>query len=134
MRALDHGRNFSFTALMANLTNTSRSHARSFRKDDTRAEQILWEVLRNRRLGGFKFVRQLPIGPYFADFACRERKLIVEVDGATHGSDEELRHDDRRNAYLHAAGWHIHRCWNDDVYRNLIGVCDSILLVLEKPD
>jgi very-short-patch-repair endonuclease len=134
MRALDHGRNFSFTALMANLTDTARSRARSLRKDDTRAEQILWEALRNRRLGGFKFVRQLPIGPYVVDFACRERKLIVEVDGATHGSNEEVQRDNRRSAYLDAAGWRIHRCWNDDVYINLNGVCDSILIALEVPD
>jgi very-short-patch-repair endonuclease len=131
MRALDHRRNFSFTATMANLSHTARSRARSLRKDDTQAERILWEALRNRRLGDFKFIRQLPIGSYIADFACRERKLIVEVDGATHGSDEELHHDDRRSAYLSAAGWRVHRCWNDDVYKNLIGVCDSILLALE---
>ena len=67
---------------MAFQTSTSASRARNLRKNDTEAERRLWEAIRNRRLAGFKFVRQLPIGPYVADFACRESKLILEVDGA----------------------------------------------------
>ena len=116
---------------MANLTHTSRTRARDLRKDDTQAERLLWEALRARRLGGFKFVRQLSIGPYFADFACREVRLIVEVDGATHASAEEVRHDAQREEFLREQGWRIHRCWNDDVFKNLTGVCDSILMLLE---
>jgi very-short-patch-repair endonuclease len=133
MRALDHKPDISFIARMANLTDTARSRARSLRKGDTQAERILWEALRNRRLGGFKFIRQLPVGPYFADFACREQKLIVEVDGATHGSSAEVQHDERRSAFIEAAGWRIHRCWNEDAYKNLVGVCDSILSLLSEP-
>ena len=116
---------------MANLTHLARSRARSLRKEDTQAERLLWEALRDRRLGSFKFVRQLPIGPYFADFACRERKLVVEVDGATHGDPAELAHDAQREQFLNAQGWRIHRCWNEDVYKDLVGVCDSILMLLD---
>ena len=106
--------------------------ARALRKDDTEAERRLWEAIRNRRLGGFKFVRQLSVGPYIADFACRECKLIVEVDGATHGSDAEVSHDERRSAYLHEQDYRILRFWNDDVFKGLADVCDAILLALAE--
>jgi very-short-patch-repair endonuclease len=115
---------------MANLSNLARTRARTLRKADTQAERILWDALRARRLGGYKFVRQLPIGPYFADFACRERKLIIEVDGATHGDANEVAHDARRGAFLLEQGWRIHRCWNEDVFKNLSGTCDSIVILL----
>jgi very-short-patch-repair endonuclease len=117
---------------MANLTNFARTRARTLRKTETQAERILWEALRARRLGGHKFVRQLPIGLYFADFACRERKLVVEVDGATHGDAHEIAYDARRTVFLHEHGWRIHRCWNDDVFKNLSGVSDSVLLLLAE--
>ena len=118
---------------MANLTADARNRARALRKAETQAERLLWEALRARRLGGHKFTRQLNIGPYFADFACREHKLVVEVDGATHGDAAEIAHDERRTAYLREQGWRIHRCWNDDVFNNLDGVCDSILIALSQP-
>ena len=117
--------------LMAHQTETSLTHARALRKDDTEAERRLWEELRNRRLNGFKFVRQLPIGPYFADFACRERKLVVEVDGATHGTESEMRHDERRTRFLEEQGWVVLRVGNLDVFTERNAVCDTILLALE---
>ena len=64
--------------------------ARTLRADAPSAEALLWSRVRARRLGGFKFVRQEPLGPYFADFCCREEKLVVEVDGATHSTEAEL--------------------------------------------
>jgi len=118
---------------MANLTHIARSRSRALRSDETAAEIKLWEALRGRRLGHQKFVRQLSIGPYFADFACRKQKLIVEVDGATHGSNAELMHDEIRTAFLESLGWRIHRVDNYDVFTNLIGVCDCILLKLAEP-
>jgi very-short-patch-repair endonuclease len=69
------------------------SRARALRSQPISAEAKLWAKLRNRQLGGFKFVRQAPIGPYFADFLCRERKVIVEVDGGTHGARPRRRAD-----------------------------------------
>jgi len=118
--------------LMANLDADARDRARNLRKHDTQAERLLWEALRARRLGGFKFVRQLAIGPYFADFACREHKLIVEIDGASHGTEAEVAHDQVRTEYLVAQGWRVRRAWNQDVFTNLNGVCDSILLLLRE--
>jgi very-short-patch-repair endonuclease len=80
------------------ITETRR--ARSLRRTQTPAEARLWSKLRNRGLAGHKFVRQEPVGPYFADFLCRERALIVEVDGAAHSTSEELTQDARRTRFL----------------------------------
>src|SRR5256885_1095580 len=63
--------------------------ARRLRRNETEAENILWQQLRNRKLEGLKFRRQFPIGPFFADFCCLERKLIVEVDGGQHKENRE---------------------------------------------
>ena len=117
---------------MAYQTATSLTRARALRQDDTEAERRLWEELRSRRLDGFKFVRQLPIGPYFADFACRERKLVVEVDGATHGTENEVHYDERRTRFLEEQGWTVLRVQNMDVFTARTAVCDTILLSLEK--
>jgi len=56
--------------------------ARQLRKVENAAEDLMWQELRGRRLNGYKFVRQLPIGPFFADFACREKNVVVEIDGS----------------------------------------------------
>ena len=117
--------------LMAYQSETSLTRARALRRDDTEAERRLWEELRSRRLNGFKFVRQLPIGPYFADFACRERRVVVEVDGATHGTESEVRHDEKRTRFLEERGWLVLRVWNIDVFTARNAVCDAILLSLE---
>jgi very-short-patch-repair endonuclease len=113
---------------MAYTTPEHVERARKLRKSDTAAEQKLWEALRSRRLNGMKFVRQLSIGPYFADFACRARMLIVEVDGATHGSDAEVAYDAVRTGILEREGWKVLRAWNHDVFTNLDGVLETILL------
>jgi very-short-patch-repair endonuclease len=82
------------------ITETRR--ARALRGDAPSAERIVWRRLKNRQLGGWKFVRQYPIGPYFADFVCREKMLVVEIDGTTHSTDEEIARDVRRTAFLEA--------------------------------
>ena len=87
-------------------------------------------MLRGRRLDGMKFVRQCPIGPYYADFACRELKIVIEVDGGTHSNDDELQRDRARAAYLEARGFRIFRARNQDVYDNL-GDCVITLLRLQ---
>ena len=78
--------------------------ARELRRLSPAAERILWARLKNRGLQGAKFVRSEPIDPYIADFACRSAKLVVEIDGATHSTDEERAHDRRRTAFLEAQG------------------------------
>jgi very-short-patch-repair endonuclease len=107
--------------------------ARRLRRAQTFAEARLWSRLRNRGLAGHKFVRQEPIGPYFADFVCRERGLVVEVDGATHSTEEELRRDGRRTRFLEAQGFRVMRVLNDHVVHELEGVLETVLDALRQP-
>ena len=116
---------------MANTKPETLKFARELRRNETAAEIKLWEGLRGRRLGGFKFVRQLSIGSFIADFVCREKKLIIEVDGATHSSNVEVEHDKKRTEFLASQRYRVHRINNDDVYRNFSEVLDHILMVLE---
>ena len=118
---------------MALLTPEQREHARRLRRQDTASEQRLWAALRGRRLRGLKFVRQLPVGSYVADFACRDRHLIVEVDGATHATDDELAYDAERSTALEAQGWRVFRIWNDDVVRALNDVLEGISRACDEP-
>lgn len=104
--------------------------ARSLRRRMTRAEVILWQSLRRGQLDGHHFRRQVPIGPYIADFACAKAKLIVEVDGATHAEDHELDYDARRTAFLATQGWSLVRVNNLEVYENLSGVLEGISMEL----
>ncbi len=108
---------------------TNRS--RILRSAYTSAEDRLWQVLRGRRLGRVKFVRQAPVGKYYADFLCRERRLIVEVDGATHCTDAERMADARRSAELERLGYVVFRVTNADVRDNLEGICETLLAHLE---
>ena len=105
--------------------------ARALRRQYTPAEARLWGRLRDRRLAGYKFVRQQPVGPFVADFVCREAMLVVEVDGATHATDEEIARDRRREAYLRSRGYRLVRIQNGDVYRRLEDVLATILAAIE---
>ena len=102
------------------------NRARVLRSRSDVAERKLWGALRGRRLGGHKFVRQAPIGVYFADFLCRESMLVIEVDGATHGTDPERAADADRTAKLQALGYRVLRFDNIDVTENLTGVLLAI--------
>jgi very-short-patch-repair endonuclease len=106
--------------------------ARNLRATQTSAEAKLWAKLRNRQLNGFKFIRQMPIGIYFADFCCREAKLVVEVDGATHSTESELAADARRTDVLLTEGFAVLRFHNAEVFANLEGVLETILARIEK--
>jgi very-short-patch-repair endonuclease len=99
----------------------------------TDAETILWSRLQRKQLHGYRFQRQYPIGAYFADFACREARLVVELDGATHSTNEEREYDARRDAFMQSQAWTVIRFWNIDVYKNLRGVLESILHRLPPP-
>ena len=111
---------------------TNRS--RVLRSQPVSAEAKLWARLRNRQVGGLKFIRQAPIGPYFVDFLCRERKVVVEVDGGTHGTHSEVANDATRTIELRRLGYRVLRAHNSDVYENIDGVLDTLLaLIAEKP-
>src|SRR6266404_3722448 len=108
---------------------TLRDMARQLRKEMTPAEGILWRQLRGRRFAGFKFRRQHPIGPFFADMACYECKLVVEVDGETHLGREHK--DEERTKYLRMQGWLVLRFWNTEVYDELEPVLEAIYRACE---
>lgn len=108
------------------------TRARVLRASSTSAEERLWHELRARRLSGLKFVRQWPIGPFFADFACRELMILIEVDGGTHSTEAEVARDAARTAYLQAQGFRIFRVHNQDVVDNLAGVLDALIAVIDE--
>lgn len=102
------------------------ARARNFRREDTDAEYRLWCDLRGRRLGGHKFIRQVPLGPYTVDFLCRTQRLVVELDGQQHAWSAS---DEVRTAYLNANGYAVLRFWNHEVLRERDSVLDAILAV-----
>ncbi len=102
--------------------------ARLLRREETDAEYRLWGELRNRSLNGYKFVRQMPIGPFFADFACRQRFLVLELDGSQHAESVA---DTERTRFLNARGYSVLRFWNDEVLREREEVLETILAALE---
>jgi very-short-patch-repair endonuclease len=97
--------------------------ARRLRVNQTDAETVLWNRIRNRQIDGHKFVGQEPIGGYVCDFVCRERLLIVEVDGGQHSESTSDLIRDRR---LAEEGYKVVRFWNNDVLGNLEGVLVTI--------
>ncbi len=100
---------------------------RRLRRQPTDAETVLWLSLRDRRLGGYKFVRQEAIESFVVDFVCRDRKLVIEVDGGQHAeSTEDRMRDDR----LAEAGYRVLRFWNGDALTNKDGVLQTILAAL----
>ncbi len=103
--------------------------AQQLRSNATDAERRLWGHLSRRQLGGFKFSRQMPIGPFICDFLCRERDLVVELDGGQHA---ESANDVQRTAYLRAKGLTVLRFWNNDVMANTGGVLETILAALRR--
>ena len=110
------------------------NRARVLRSKPISAEAKLWSKLGDRRLGGLKFVRQEPVGEYFADFLCRERKVVVEVDGGTHGLDSEIASDAARTAELARLGYRVFRVTNRDVYDNIDRVLDALVAFMENGD
>ncbi|HUL89378.1 MAG TPA: DUF559 domain-containing protein [Pseudolabrys sp.] len=109
-------------------TETNR-RKRHLRRNSTVAETRLWLALLDRRLGGFKFVRQVPIGSYIADLVCREQMLVIEVDGGQHS---ESTGDHIRDAFMKNEGYRVLRFWNSDVLSNYDGVLNTILKNLGK--
>jgi very-short-patch-repair endonuclease len=99
------------------------SRARALRRDATPAERLLWQGLRNRAIGGLKFRRQVPLGPYIADFYCASAKMVIEVDGVSH---IDPRSDAVRDARMAEHGIRVVRVANRDVLANLEGTLIAI--------
>jgi very-short-patch-repair endonuclease len=99
--------------------------SRKLRLNQTDAERRLWSNLRGRQLGGYKFVRQAPLGRYICDFVCREKKVVIEVDGGQHA---ESSRDQIRDKFLEDLGYRVLRFWNNDV----LSKTDGVLLTIES--
>jgi very-short-patch-repair endonuclease len=97
--------------------------ARRLRVNQTDAETVLWNRIRNRQIDRHKFARQVPLGAYVCDFVCRDKHLVIEVDGGQHAESPA---DAVRDAYLIAEGYRVLRFWNDEVFGNLDGVLITI--------
>ena len=103
--------------------------ARRLRATTTDAERRLWSALRGRRLRGYKFRRQHPVGAFIVDFACIEHQLVIESEGGQHAGNAD---DARRTAWLERHGWRVLRFWNTDVLANIDGVQETILRALTR--
>src|SRR5882724_6178425 len=108
--------------------------ARRLRRDMTDAERKLWWHLRRLPIEHSHFRRQATIGPYFADFACHERRLVIEVDGAQHNEPENVARDAERSAYLRSQGYRILCFWNNDVLKNIDSVMEAVLTAMHQDE
>ena len=115
---------------MRGVNEIKTERARRLRRDSTKAELKLWNCLRSRQIDGCKFVRQEPIGRFIVDFVCRERRLIIEVDGGQHTTD---RRDPIRDRWPADHNYRVLRFWNNDVLGNIDGVLETIAMALQEP-
>jgi very-short-patch-repair endonuclease len=109
---------------------TLRSFAKMMRHIPTDAEKKFWWMVRDRRLGRYKFKRQYPIGNYIADFVCIEARLIVELDGGQHAEGRE--YDAKRDAFFAAQGFRVLRLWNPEFLKNQEAVARQLLAGLDS--
>jgi very-short-patch-repair endonuclease len=108
----------------------SIERARQMRKDMPKAEAAMWSYLKTLRSDGFHFRRQVPLGRYYADFACHHAKLVIEVDGDTHYTTEGIAHDQNRDRFISSIGFRIVRYTNTDILQNMEGVALHLLNLL----
>ena len=115
---------------MLALASTMTEFARSLRKNVSDAENRIWYFLRGKRLNGYRFIREHPIGPYVVDFVCRRGKVVVELDGGQHA--DVIEYDNKRTEFLKERGYQVLRFWNNEVFENIEGVLEAIWVALEK--
>ena len=98
-----------------NYTEKSLKFAKDLRKQQTDFERNLWNAIRNRNFMNLKFRRQVPIGNYIVDFVCKEKGIILELDGSGHIGEEQILHDKIRDEYLQSLGYKVVRIWNNEL-------------------
>ncbi|HNB26135.1 MAG TPA: DUF559 domain-containing protein [Alphaproteobacteria bacterium] len=101
------------------------SRARQLRATQTDVERLLWLRLRDRRLNGAKFRRQVPLGPYIVDFVCMDSRLVIELDGSQHA--DQTSYDAARTDFLKSQGYRVLRFWNNELLENEQGVLTTIV-------
>ena len=109
-----------------------KGNSRQLRNNMTDAERYLWTKIRMEQLKGCRFYRQKSIGDYIVDFFCHEAKLVIEVDGGQHFSDEMTEYDRIRNEYLSSLGLRVLRFANNDVLTHIERVVESIIENMEQ--
>jgi very-short-patch-repair endonuclease len=109
----------------------TQRYAKELRYAATDAERHLWYFLRRRNLSGFRFRRQVPIGPYVVDFLCLEASLVIELDGGQHAEAQD--YDRRRDDVLRARGLRVLRFWDNHVLQQTDAVLEVVLRELKMP-
>jgi len=102
--------------------NNQIEKSRQLRKNMTLQERKLWDIIKNRQFFGYRFRRQFPLGQYIVDFICREKKIIIEIDGGQHNDIQNQIYDSKRTEYLESLGFNVIRFWNNDVDEDIEGV------------
>jgi len=118
---------------MKDATAETHKRAKTHRRELTAAENLLWQEIRRKQVDGYHFRRQVPIGPFIADFACVKEKLVIEVDGVGHAEEDEIIRDARRSEYLESLGWRVVRFMNVEIFDETDAVIHSIWHHLKSP-
>ena len=106
----------------------NNNNVRYLRNNMTEHEKKLWYVLRNKQINNCRFRRQHPIGKYIVDFVCREKNLIIELDGGQHNEPQNIVYDAERTKYLENSGFHVLRFWNTDIDENI----EEVLKIIKQ--
>ena len=106
--------------------NKLTPNARNLRKNMTEQERKLWNIIKNKQFYGHKFLRQYVIGQYIVDFTCREKKIIIEIDGGQHNEEPNIIYDTQRTKFLTNLGYKVIRFWNNDIDYNIEGVYQKL--------
>jgi len=102
----------------------STEFARYLRREESKAEAMFWNEVRNRKFMGLKFKRQVPVNKYFADFLCEGKKIIIELDDISH--DQKQEQDAERTKVLELYGYTVIRYLNEEIYEDLDGVMEDL--------
>lgn len=116
------------------MDNNKKKYSRNLRKNMTTQEIKLWQKIRKRQFYGFKFLRQYTFDKYIVDFICREKKIIIEIDGGQHNEFQNSEYDKSRTIFLNSLGYTVIRFWNNEIDENIEGVWDRIKEVFEISD
>jgi very-short-patch-repair endonuclease len=104
----------------------NKQKARDLRNNMTEQERKMWSVIKNRQFFGYRFLRQYCIGNFIVDFICREKKIIIEIDGGQHNNPNDIEYDIKRTNYLNTLGYTIIRFWNNEINDNIEGVYNKL--------
>jgi very-short-patch-repair endonuclease len=108
-----------------------RRFARELRAGATECERKLWALLRAKQFAGLRFRRQQPLGPYIADFYCSAARLVIELDGSQHGTDENVAHDAARTKWMAERGFRVLRFSNEEFLKSRDVVIDAIARAID---